>query len=129
MSPILSQAPETDKKEFIGRLTHLKGEKLTQFSINNETDAKQAETDLNKSANGQLKVAKVDKKQRKRRPSPPFTTSTLQQEAARKIGFTARRTMSTAQQLYEGIELDGERIGAHHLYAYRCCKFISRCGD
>ena len=58
-----------------------------------------------------LKVAKVDKKQRKRRPSPPFTTSTLQQEAARKIGFTARRTMSTAQQLYEGIELDGERIG------------------
>ena len=54
------------------------------------------------------RVTAVEKKQRKRSPSPPFTTSTLQQEAARKLGFGARRTMQTAQRLYEGIDLPGE---------------------
>ena len=53
----------------------------------------------------------VDRKQRRRNPAPPFTTSTLQQEAARKLYFTAQRTMRTAQQLYEGIEINGETIG------------------
>lgn len=102
---------ETDQKEFTAKLTHLEGEKLTQFSIDNETSAKNAEKILSDAAKGFLKVIKVDKKQRKRKPAPPFTTSTLQQEAARKLGFGAQRTMRIAQQLYEGIEIQGDSIG------------------
>ncbi|NIM38021.1 MAG: DNA topoisomerase I, partial [Hydrotalea flava] len=79
-------------------------EKLTQFAINNEKQAKAIEQDLLAVAQGKLLVAKVEKKQRKRNPSPPFITSTLQQEAARKLGFSAKRTMRIAQQLYEGID-------------------------
>ncbi len=62
-------------------------------------------------ADGQLIVAKIEKKQRSRNPAPPFITSTLQQEAARKLGFTTKRTMMVAQQLYEGIDLGGETAG------------------
>ena len=58
-----------------------------------------------------MRVAKIDRKQRKRTPGPPFTTSTLQQDANRKLGFTAQRTMRTAQQLYEGAEIGGESVG------------------
>ena len=61
-----------------------------------------------RSAGARYRVTGVEKKQRKRSPSPPFTTSTLQQEAARKLGFGARRTMQIAQRLYEGIDLPGE---------------------
>lgn len=102
---------EADEKPFIAKLTHLKGEKLSQFSINNEELATDAERTINDAAQGKLKVDKIDRKQRKRNPAPPFTTSTLQQEAARKLGFGAQRTMRTAQQLYEGIEIDGELVG------------------
>ena len=56
-------------------------------------------------------MKKVDKKQRKRNPAAPFITSTLQQEAARKLGFTAQRTMRTAQQLYEGIDVGAGAVG------------------
>ena len=73
------------------------------------------ESALRQSANGKLTVASVDKKQRKRNPAPPFTTSTLQQEASRKLGFTSKRTMRTAQQLYEGMEVEG---GASGLITY-----------
>ena len=58
-----------------------------------------------------MRVARVEKKQRRRNPSPPFMTSTLQQEAARKLGFSAQRTMRVAQQLYEGVEIDGASVG------------------
>ena len=105
---------ESDRKPFVAKLTHLKGEKLTQFSINNEELAREAEQTILNAARGQqdrLKVARIDRKQRKRNPAPPFTTSTLQQEAARKLGFGAQRTMRTAQQLYEGIDIDGETVG------------------
>jgi DNA topoisomerase-1 len=102
---------ETDEKPFVARLTHLRGEKLTQFSINNEELAKDAERTILDAAKGKLKVEKIDRKQRKRNPAPPFTTSTLQQEASRKLGFGAQRTMRTAQQLYEGMEIDGESVG------------------
>src|SRR6202035_5246919 len=57
---------------------------------------------------GQLHVLSIEKKQRRRNPAPPFTTSTLQQEAARKLGFNARRTMRLAQQLYEGVDIGAE---------------------
>ncbi len=99
------------KQAFNAKLTHLKGEKLTQFSITDAKGAKAAEKTLTKAAGGKLVVSKVEKKQRKRNPTAPFTTSTLQQEASRKLGFTAQRTMRTAQQLYEGIDIGGETVG------------------
>lgn len=101
----------TDKQAFIARLTHLDGEKLSQFSINSTELAEAAKKTLLEAANGKLKVVKVEKKQRRRNPSAPFITSTLQQEASRKLGFTAKRTMRVAQQLYEGIEIDGAGVG------------------
>lgn len=102
---------EASSQAFNAKLTWLKGEKLQQFTINNEKDATKAEKALNKAAAGELVVAKVEKKQRKRNPAAPFTTSTLQQEASRKLGFTTQRTMRTAQQLYEGIDIGGETTG------------------
>ena len=102
---------ESDGSEFSAKLFTYEGKKLTQFAINNEKKAKAAEEAIAKAANGELKIEKVDKRQRKRNPTAPFTTSTMQQEAARKLGFTARKTMSVAQQLYEGIELEGETVG------------------
>ena len=97
--------------QFMGKLTYLEGEKQSQFSITNEKQATAAEQTLSKAANGILKVVKVDKRKRKRNPAPPFITSTLQQEASRKLGFTAQRTMRTAQQLYEGIDTGSGAIG------------------
>jgi DNA topoisomerase-1 len=98
-------------KDFVARLTHFGGEKLEQFSIDNGARANEVEARLAAAARGELRVVEVDKKQRRRNPSPPFTTSTLQQEASRKLGFTAQRTMRTAQQLYEGIDIGGEVVG------------------
>jgi len=97
--------------KFIGRLTHYAKDKLSQFSVVNETQAGEIEVELVKQADGKLTVRKVDKKKRKRNPAPPFTTSTLQQEASRKIGFGAQRTMRVAQQLYEGVALESETAG------------------
>ncbi len=96
---------------FPARLTHLNGEKLSQFSIINEEQASAAKATLLNAANGQLTVTKIDKKQRRRNPSAPFTTSTLQQEASRKLGFTTKRTMRVAQQLYEGIDTGNGAVG------------------
>ena len=97
--------------QFSGKLTYFQGEKLSQFSIDNETQAHSTEQTLSQAAGGELKVIKVDKRKRKRNPAPPFITSTLQQEASRKLGFTAQRTMRTAQQLYEGIDTGSGAIG------------------
>ena len=95
------------KSDFVAKLTTYKGEKLNQFSVNNTDDATSAREALLDAAGTTLTVTKVEKKQRKRNPQPPFTTSTLQQEASRKLGFTTQRTMRTAQQLYEGVEIGG----------------------
>ena len=99
------------EKEFQCRLITYKGDKVEQFTIENVESASEVTKTLNDSAKGTLLVTKVDKKQRKRNPSPPFTTSTLQQEASRKLGYGAQRTMRIAQQLYEGVEIDGESTG------------------
>ena len=98
-------------KTFVARLTYFRGEKQEQFSIENETRATEVTRALEEAAGGRLQVVTVDKKQRRRNPAPPFTTSTLQQEASRKLGFTAQRTMRTAQQLYEGFDIGGEVVG------------------
>ncbi|VAX06255.1 DNA topoisomerase I [hydrothermal vent metagenome] len=100
-----------DKQTFSAKLTHYGSEKLGQFSIIDGDTAATAKTALLAAANGQLTVDKVEKKQRRRNPAAPFITSTLQQEAARKLGFTTQRTMRTAQQLYEGIDIGGETLG------------------
>lgn len=102
---------EKDEQAFGARLHQLDGDKVEQFTVTTQEQAQSVEQRLRAAANGQLGVSKVDKKQRRRNPAPPFTTSTLQQEASRKIGFNASRTMRTAQSLYEGIDVDGEAIG------------------
>jgi len=99
----------------VARLTHYNEEKLKQFSIDNQAQADDVFKKLKAEADGHLLVRKIEKKQRKRQPSAPFITSTLQQEAIRKLGFTAQRTMRIAQQLYEGIDI-GE--GAAGLITY-----------
>lgn len=93
-----------DNQDFTARLFTLEGEKFRQFTITDGERAAVVKALLNKAANGQLTVDNVEKKQRKRNPVAPFTTSTMQQEAVRKLGFSAQRTMRTAQQLYEGID-------------------------
>ena len=93
---------------FLARLTKHEGKKLGKFDLANETSAF-AERDAVKAAT--LTIAAVEKRPAKRSPPPPFTTSTLQQEASRKLGFNAQRTMQAAQKLYEGIEIDGETVG------------------
>lgn len=101
----------TAGQAFKAKLTYLGGEKLQQFSIDNEAQANNTKQLLLEKADGKLLVSKLEKKQRKRNPAAPFITSTLQQEAARKLGFTTKRTMMVAQQLYEGIDLGGESAG------------------
>ncbi|MGC1182787.1 type I DNA topoisomerase, partial [Legionella sp.] len=100
-----------EKVSFEARLTHYKNEKLQQFTVNNHDQAHQIKDNLIQQAQGALIVTQIEKKQRKRKPSPPFITSTLQQEAARKLGFTARKSMMVAQQLYEGIDIGTGTVG------------------
>jgi DNA topoisomerase-1 len=95
---------------FKARLVRLNGKKFEQFDLTNERDAVAARDALKSAAQGRLVVGDVQSKERKRRPSPPFTTSTLQQEAARKLGFATSRTMRLAQQLYEGIAIGDEGV-------------------
>ena len=96
---------------FVARLTHLAGDKLTQFSIEGGQAAAHARAALLGAADGELVVSSVEKKQRKRQPSPPFITSTLQQEAVRKLGFTAQKAMRVAQQLYECFDVGEGAVG------------------
>jgi len=97
-----------DKTPFTANLNKLDGEKLDKFALPNESAAKQA---VEKIMAGGYSVGSVERKQVSRKPSPPFTTSTLQQEAARKLHFSTKRTMQIAQRLYEGIDLGGETVG------------------
>ncbi|MCX7116902.1 MAG: type I DNA topoisomerase [Legionellales bacterium] len=96
---------------FEARLTYFQHDKLQQFTVTKEPEATKIKEELLKLAQGYLVVDKIENKQRKRNPSPPFITSTLQQEAARKLGFTARKTMMVAQQLYEGIDIGSGTMG------------------
>ncbi|MGZ8637490.1 MAG: DNA topoisomerase, partial [Actinomycetota bacterium] len=103
--------PEGDEQPFTARLTTVPDGKLATspdkkgLLLSEEADAA---THVERLRTAGYRVSSVDRKERKRSPSPPFTTSTLQQEAARKLGFGARRTMTLAQRLYEGVDLPGE---------------------
>ncbi len=93
---------------FMARLTYLAGNKLGKLDIGTEVDAKAA---VERILNKDLCVQSVIKKQVQRKPYAPFITSTLQQEASRKLRFSASQTMRVAQQLYEGFNLGGETVG------------------
>ena len=96
------------KTPFTARLVSLNGDKLDKFSLGNETSARAAEAAVNSAT---LSIKSVEAKPVQRRPYAPFTTSTLQQDASRKLGFSATRTMQTAQRLYEGVDIGGETVG------------------
>ncbi len=94
---------------FTARLTHLDGKRLDRFDLANEAAARAAADKITGARD--YAVSSIERKQIRRTPPPPFTTSTLQQEASRKLGMGASRTMRNAQRLYEGIDIDGETVG------------------
>ncbi|WP_332763677.1 type I DNA topoisomerase [Phenylobacterium sp.] len=93
---------------FLARLVKHDSKRLTKFDLGNEASAHAAQAAVKAAT---FKIAAVEKKPGRRSPAPPFTTSTLQQEASRKLGFSAQRTMQAAQKLYEGIDIGGETVG------------------
>ena len=115
------------KQPFTARLTKLDGGKVEQFTITDGKTAEAARARIAKDAQGLLVVTDVESKQRKRRPAPPFITSTLQQEAARKLGFSTSRTMRVAQKLYEGVALGDE--GTVGLISYMRTDGVSLSAD
>jgi DNA topoisomerase-1 len=105
----ISVALNTAKNETVtARLTEFEGEKLEKFSINNEARAKAVEAALQSK---KFAVREVTPKQSRRFPPAPFATSTLQMDASRKLGFSAKKIMQLAQKLYEGIDIGGETVG------------------
>ena len=101
--------------DFTAKLAQYDGDRIKQFSITDQQQAEAVRAGILAGTDGSFTVISVEKKQRKRNPAPPFITSTLQQEAVRKLGFTAQRTMRVAQQLYEGIDIGN---GAEGLITY-----------
>ncbi|HTZ36221.1 MAG TPA: type I DNA topoisomerase [Stellaceae bacterium] len=96
-------------ERFTARLSRLDGRKLERYDLDSEQKARAAADAVLAAAS--FAVSAIDRRQTRRNPYPPFTTSTLQQEASRKLGFGATRTMRVAQQLYEGVDLGGETVG------------------
>ncbi len=100
---------ETKQKEtFEAKLHSIGGKKLDKFAIKSEKSAKAITDDLKDSA---YHIAKVVRKDKKKAPQPPYRTSTLQQDANNRLGFSSKQTMMIAQQLYEGIAIDGSQVG------------------
>ena len=114
---------EAPAGSFPARLVTLNGDKLDKFSLSNEEMAMKAKAAVT-AAN--LSITKVEAKPLTRNPSAPFMTSTLQQEASRKLGFSATQTMQTAQRLYEGVDIGGETTG---LITYMRTDGISMVGE
>jgi DNA topoisomerase-1 len=93
---------------FMARLTRHQGKRVAKMDLGSEAEAAAARAAVEA---GRFTVSAVETRPARRTPAPPFTTSTLQQEAARKLGFNAQRTMQAAQRLYEGVDLGGETVG------------------
>jgi DNA topoisomerase-1 len=99
----------TAKKQVLkARLTHLDGRKLEKFDLGTKDRAEQAKREIERRA---FAVSAIDRRQVRRNPPPPFITSTLQQEASRKLGLGAATAMRIAQRLYEGVDIGGETVG------------------
>ena len=107
----LSALLDKGGEEFTARLYAMGGKKVEQFDISDEKTAMAARDGIRAAAKDGVTVSKVEKKQRKRNPSPPFITSTLQQDAVRKLGFSASKAMRVAQQLYEGVDTGSGAVG------------------
>jgi DNA topoisomerase-1 len=105
---VIGYSETADPTPFTARLTHLDGKKLDKLGIGSEAEAKRAVEAI---TSRKFTIGSVESKPVKRHPAPPFITSTLQQEASRKLGFSAKRTMQVAQQLYEGVDVGGETVG------------------
>ncbi|MBA4782299.1 MAG: type I DNA topoisomerase [Rhizobiales bacterium] len=105
---IIAALENTDGKPFEARLSAFEGKRKQRLDVSSEAEASAIRAMLEAAS---FKVESVEAKPQKRNPFPPFTTSTLQQEASRKLGFSAQRTMQVAQRLYEGITLKGETTG------------------
>ena len=105
---LTSDFTNTDNKKIFSNLSLLNGEKIEKFSFKNKTETDKAVELINKS---KFKIKNISSKVHKRNPLAPFTTSTLQQTASGKFGFSASKTMQVAQRLYQGIEIDGETTG------------------
>ncbi|MCW5773560.1 MAG: type I DNA topoisomerase [Rhodospirillaceae bacterium] len=93
---------------FTARLTHLDGKRLDKLGLGSRADAEAAVQAILASA---FAVDEIERRELRRNPPPPFNTSSLQQEASRKLGFGANRTMRTAQRLYEGVDIEGDSVG------------------
>ncbi|HEY4170630.1 MAG TPA: type I DNA topoisomerase [Reyranella sp.] len=99
----------TAKKQTLkARLTHLDGRRLDKFDLNTQERAEGAKREIERRA---FAVSSIDRRQVRRNPPPPFITSTLQQEASRKLGLGAATAMRIAQRLYEGVDIGGETVG------------------
>ena len=103
-----SQLAHPEDETFLARLTAIDGKKLEKFDLADEATAMRLKAALE---GGRFVVQNVESKAQRRHPAPPFTTSTLQQEASRKLGFSPRHTMQLAQRLYEGVDMGGESEG------------------
>src|SRR5262249_45202235 len=95
-------------ESFEARLAGENGRKIGRLDVGNATEAKAFREALERA---KFAVAKIEARPGRRNPQPPFTTSTLQQEASRKLGFSAQRTMQVAQRLYEGVQVGSETVG------------------
>lgn len=111
----IQAAVKKKQHPFNARLNVFSAKKVEQFTFTSEKEVKEAIEKLEKAAGGVLSVAKVETKERKRHPAPPFITSTMQQEAARKLRFSAQKTMRTAQSLYEAGYITYMRTDSVHL--------------
>jgi len=103
-----------EDQSFLSRLVRLENDRLKQFDISDTEHAHRVRDRLARAAGGKLRVDRVNRSQRTRRPAPPFITSTLQQDAARKLRFSAQRTMRTAQNLYESGHITYMRTDSVH---------------
>ena len=122
----LEGAIASGEAQVSGRLVEYQGNRVEQFTFVNEEQAHAARDAVIAAAAGKVRISKIDKKQRRRKPTAPFSTSTLQQEASRKLGFNTQRTMRTAQGLYEGIETDDGTVG---LITYMRTDSVSLAGE
>ena len=105
---LIAELATAKDETFLARLVAVAGKKLEKFDVADEATAMRLKSALE---GGRFAVTSVESKSQRRHPAPPFTTSTLQQEASRKLGFSPRQTMQLAQRLYEGVDLDGESEG------------------
>ena len=108
------------RKVFAAKLVKVDGERVDKTEI---PDKAAADALLERLQNASYSVQNVKKRVTKRHPAPPFITSTLQQDASYRLGFQSKRTMKVAQELYEGVDIDG--LG-DYLYAYRQPAYLRR---